>query len=506
MATAAPMPAEKRDSMEATASSLEAKMKAASINQTARKRPLGLTDLPPSVRNNIYKHCLDAELVNLGKPNVSYTHTISKEDGILSFSASRNPFPVNTALFTINKEISKDALSYFYEKNLWVRLDVYTSDARHAKTLLEDSGLLFSTSKGELVEKATRHALEVVLVEKNSSQKRASVMFPAQYLPRLINFLDQASRATKTWAQGRSLFLNVVNTYSFPVSKLQGDLLELFRLLSGFGKVEVDGKNLLPRYAEGLQNNMMGESFTADGYLQSVTELCDLADEAREKEKYQLANEYAHATIIALTYGYLTHAETLHSQEDDFNKSIQRLRWRTELGLGISLSIPLRGLTTSKHWLRTQNPTEEIRKAARDLLLAETSVSKALSLAQDSPSPASNPWFHSLPVELIPPNKPTFFTDREKAQTWYALGTVHMALGEYIFACGDMERALELWGKDTGVDEEGGLRSKIEESFEKARKGIDGDAESMWVGEVRPGTGLKTAASLAKGLSDDLRK
>jgi len=28
----------------------------------------------------------------------------------------------------------------------------------------------------------------------------------------------------------------------------------------------------------------------------------------------------------------------------------------------------------------------------------------------------------------------------------------------------------------------------------------------MWVGEVRPGTGLKTAASLAKGLSDDLRK
>ena len=65
---------------------------------------------------------------------------------------------------------------------------------------------------------------------------------------------------------------------------------------------------------------------------------------------------------------------------------------------------------------------------------------------------------------------------------------------------------MELWGKDTGIDEEGGLRSKIEESFEKARKGIDGDAESMWVGEVRPGTGLKTAASLAKGLSDDLRK
>jgi hypothetical protein len=500
MATTAPIPAEKRDSMEATAKSLETKMKAVSLNQTTRKRPLGLTDLPPSIRNNIYKHCLDTELVNLGAPNVSYTHTISKDEGILTFSASRNPFPVNTSLFLVNKEISKDALSYFYEKNLWVRLDVYTGDARHAKTLLEDSGLLFSTSKSEVVERSMRHALEIVLVEKNSAQKRASVMFPAQYLPRLINFLDQASRATKTWAQGRSLFLNLVNAYGFPASKLQGDLLELFRLLSGFGKVEVDGKNLLPRYAEGLQNNMMAESFTADGYLGSVKELAELADEAREKEKYELANEYAQATIIALTYGYLTHAETLHSQTEDFNKSVQKLRWKTELGLGISLSIPLRGLTSTKHWLRTSNPSDEIKKAARDLLLAETSVSKALSLACDSPSPASNPWFHSLPVELIPPNKPTFFTDRERAQTWYVLGTVHMALGENIFACGDMERALELWGKDSGIDEEGGLRGKIEEAFERARQGIDGDAESMWVGDVRPGTGLKTAAALAKGL------
>jgi len=500
MATTAPIPAEKRDSMEATANTLATKMKAASMTETPRKRPLGLTDLPPSVRNNIYKHCLDTELVNHGAPNVSYTHTISKDEGILTFSASRNPFPVNTALFLVNKEISKDALSYFYEKNLWVRFDVYTSDARHAKTLLEDSGLLFSTAKSEVVEKSTRHALEIVLVEKNSAQKRASVMFPAQYLPRLINFLDQASRATKTWAQGRSLFLNVVNTYGFPVSKLQGDLLELFRLMSGFGKVEVDGQNLLPRYAEGLSSNMMGEKFTAEAYMASVQELADLADEAREKEEYALANEYAQATIIALTYGYLTHAETLHSQEEDFNKSMQRLRWKTELGLGISLSIPLRGLTSTKHWLRTSNPTDDIRKAAKDLLQAEKSVSQALSLACDAPSPTSNPWFHSIPVELIPPNKPSFFTDRERAQTWYVLGTVHMALGEYIFACGDMERALELWGKDSGIDEEGGLRTKMEETFEKARKGIDGDAESMWVGDVRPGTGLKTAAKLARGL------
>ena len=488
----------KRDSMDASASALSAKMAAASVS-TPRKRPLGLTDLPPSVRNNIYKHCLDTELVNVGKPNVSYTHKIS--DGVLTFSASRQPFPVTTALFYVNKTISKEALRYFYEKNLWVRLDVYTADARHAKTLLEDSGLLFSTASAEAVEKSVQHALEVVLVEKNSAQKRASIMFPAQYLPRLINFLDQASRAAKTtWAPSHTLFLTVVNTYALSVSKLQGDLLELFRLLSNFGGVTVDSKNLLPRYAEGLQSMMTEKEFSADAWLARVTELADLADEKRDKEEYGLANEYAQATVIALTYGYLTHAETLHSQDDAFNKKVQRVRWRTELGLGISLSIPLRGITSTKHWVRTQNPSVEVRMAARDLLLAESSVSKALSLVMDSPSPTSNPWFLSLPVELIPPNKPTFFTEREKAQTWYALGTVHLAIGENIFACGDFERALEHWGKDSGIDEEGGLRGRIEETFEKARQGIDGDAESMWVGDVRPGTMLKMAAKLAKGL------
>jgi hypothetical protein len=485
----------KRDSMDATVSDLSTKLSATSLFPSSKKPPLGLTDLPPSVRNNIYKYALDTELVNVGAPNVSYTQTL--KDSILNFKASRPPFPVNTALFYVNKEISRDALHYFYRKNLFVRLDVYTADSRHAKSMLEESGLLFSTAAPALLERSTQHALELVLVEKNSSQRRACVMFPAQYLPRLINFLDQASRASKTWAPGHTVFMNVVNTYGLEKARLQGDLLELFRLLSNFGGVTVDSANLLPRYAEKLQACMTAPSFSADGYLASVRELADLADERREKEEHGLANEYAQATIIVLTYGYLTHAETLHSQEEAFNKSIQRLRWRTELGLGISLSIPHRPVTSQKGWLHS-SPTERTRIAARDLLLAETSVSKALSLVTDSPSPASNPWFNSLPVELIPLNKPTFFTDRERAQTWYALGTVHTALGEYIFACGDMERALELWGKNSGIDEEGGMRQKIEQAFEKARLGIDGDAESMWVGEVQPGTGLKRAARLAK--------
>lgn len=488
--------------MDATTHGLEAKLKAATLDQSApKKRPLGLTDLPPSVRNNIYKYALDTELVNVGKPNVSYTHSI--QDGVLQFKASRQPFPINTCLFYVNKQVSNEALRYFYAKNLFVRLEIYSSDARHAKTMLEDSGLLFSTAKPALLEESKQHALELVLVEKNSSQKRGAVMFPAQYLPRLINFLDQASRATGTWAPAHALFVNVVNGYDFPVSRLQGDLLELFRLLANLGGVTVDSKNLLPRYAEGLQRDMTSPNFTAENWIKSVTELADLADEAREQEKYELANEYGQAVVISLAYGYLTHGEELHSQEEAFARTVQRLRWRTELGIGISLSLQHRSLTSIKNWL--ENASTESNMAARDLLLAETAVSKALSLATDSPSPASNPWFLSLPVELIPPNKPTWFTDRERAQSWYALGTVHTALGENLFAAGDLERALELWGaagQDSGVGDNEGKqgRERVEKAFEKARQGIDGDAENMWVGKVRPGSGLKKAAELARGL------
>jgi hypothetical protein len=398
---------------------------------------------------------------------------------------------VQTALFYVNKQISKEALHYFYSKNLFVRFEVFSADARHVKTMLEESGLLFSTASPALLENSQHHALELVLVEKNSSQKRAAVMFPAQYLPRLINFLDQASRTTASWAPAHSVFLNVVNTYNFPISRLQGDLLELFRLLSNLGAATVDPKNVMPRYAEGLQSNMTSASFTADAWLQTVTDLADLADSAREKGEYKTANEYSQTVIIALTYGYLTHAEALHTQDEAFHKSVQRLRWRTELGVGITLSLLHRDYTSSnKDWL-DQTSSREAITAAKDLLLAESACSKALSLATDAPSPASNPWFLSLPVELIPPNKPTWFTPLEVAQTWYALASVHAALGENLFAAGGMERAVELWGDNEG-------REKVESACERVRVAIDGDKESMWKGSVRPGTGLKRAAALAR--------
>jgi hypothetical protein len=475
----------KRDSMEAIISEVQTKLKETQINPhtSIPKRPLGLATLPPFVRDEIYAHVLDTELVNVNQPNVSYTHKIKKN--LLHFEASRPPFAVDTALFYVNKQFSKEAISFFYEKNLWVRFEIYSADARHAKTMLEESGLLFSVAAEDKIEKCKDHALELKVEEKGSELKRAVVMFPAQYLPRLINFLDQAGRASKSWAPSHALFLTLLNTYGKDVASVQGDLLEGFRLLTGMGGVTVKGQKVLPGYAHGLQKNMQAANFDAENWLATVSSMFDRAKAAKEKKDYTTAVHHCKSAIIALTYGYLTRAETLHSQPEGFNKSIQRIRHDIELTLGTSLFAPYNSVCGSTSpplsWITNVGSSAESKaQIAAALLAAETALSHATSLATDSPSPESNPWFQSLPPELIPPSNGSWFTDIEAAQAWFELGKVHLAVGEPLFAAGDLERAERVLSEHEGVGE----------VFDRAREAID------W--SVRPGMGLRSVAAVAR--------
>lgn len=490
----------KKDSMEASVETpLSTKPSSPRLDAAQPKKQISLVSLPPSVRNIIYKHALDTELVNAGLPNVSYTHSLDNATGVLKFKASRPPFPVETGLFYVSQLISEEALHFFYSSNLFVRFEIATSDARHAKTMLVDSGILFAHSSASALSASTRHALDISLAEKESTKKRATVMFPAQYLPRLINFLREAGEVTKSWGNTRSLSLSIANSYSFPTSRLQGDLLEPFRVLKSFSSVTISPHHTLPHYTTGLSASMTSKAFDTQDWLNTITELADLSDASRittanGTADYKLSVEYAQSVIIALTYGFITSAEQIHGPEhaEETFKAIQRLRWRTELGLGVALSLHHRALDTHKDWLTSPSiPAAQRKEAARDLLLAENSVSKALSLATDSPSPAENPWYLSLPVELIPPNKQTWFTEAERAQSWYALGVVHTSLGEYLFAAGAFERALGMWGESPGVE-------KVEAAFEKARMGVESDRESMFRGRVQPGSGLRRAARVAR--------
>lgn len=496
---------QKRDSMEASVETpLSTKPSSPRPDANHPKKRASLTSLPPSIRNTIYKYALDTELVNTGLANVSYTQSLDNATGMLQFKASRSPFPVETGLFYVSKLISAEALSFFYSSNLFVRLSLFTSDARHAKTMLIESGLLFAAPSVSTLEASTHHALDVDLVEKNSEKKRAIVIFPAQYLPRLINFLRSAGEVTKSWGSTRTLHLALLNNYSFPTSRLQGDLLEPFRVLKGFSSATISPLHTLPHYASGLSSSLTTKTFAASQWIETLTELADLSDAARittpnGAADYPLSVEYAQSVIVALTYGFLTSAETIHGPDhaEETFKSIQRLRWRVELGLGIALSLTHKSLDSHKDWLSSGAiPVQTRKTAARDLLLAEKSVSKALSLATDSPSPAENPWYLSLPVELIPPNKVGWFGEQERAQTWYALGVVHTSLGEYLFAAGAFERALGMWGPGEGVE-------KVEAAFEKARMGIESDREGMFKGHVQPGSGLQRAARVARTNIDE---
>ncbi|KAF2639131.1 hypothetical protein P280DRAFT_54169 [Massarina eburnea CBS 473.64] len=452
----------KRDSMEASLSELKSTISSTHITSPeSPKRPISFTSLPSSLRNKIYAYVLDTELVNVGAPNVSYTHSI--KDSVLHFKASRPPFPVETALFYVSKQVSKEALQFFYERGLWVKFTVYSPDARHTKTMLEDSGVLFSVAENEKVEECNSHAMDIVLVEKSSAVKRATVMFPAQYLPRLVNFMEQASRASGSWAASHALYLTLRNTYEKEVASVQGDLLEGWRLLTGMGKVGVDKDNTLEGYAEGLEDSMLAAGFDAEKWLETVRGMVTKAEDAKHAKDYETAAQHCKAAIISMTYGYLTRAESLHSQPEAFHKSIQRLRYTTELTLGTSLLAPHTDLltTTPLSWLSTL--TLSRAQTATRLLAAEIALSRALSISTDSPSPASNPWYRSLPPELIPPNNATWFSEAEQGRSWFERGRAHLALGEPLFAAGDLERAERMLQGD----------KEVGETFERARETID---------------------------------
>jgi hypothetical protein len=451
-----------------------------SDSATQPKRPLGLTDLPSSVRNNIYSHLLDTEQVNVGQQNVSYTHSI--QDGSLRFQASRQPFPVETSLFYVNKAISKEALHYFYTVNLFVRFSIYTADARHAKTMLEESGVLFNPAAPEKIERCTQLAMDLTLKEKGSYQKRAVAMFPAQYLPRLINFMDQAGQASGSWGPNHILSMETPNTYGIEISRFQGDMLEIFRLLMNLSAVSIKGEGLLPGYAEELEASMTAKEFNPEDWMAMMNKMLARAIQVREKKDFKTAAQLCRAAIFSITYTCLTRAEAVHSQKDTFFRTIQRTRWRIESLQGLSL-LDIHATTTSNPlWPTSSSLTPAQRQQiARDLLTAEEAMSHALSLATDSPSPDSNPWFNSIPPELIPPNKAEWFTDEERGNAWYENGLAHLALGENLFAAGDLERAERLLGKGN---------EKVAKAFGLARERIDWD--------VKPGSGMNRALRIAR--------
>ncbi|OCK75365.1 hypothetical protein K432DRAFT_174564 [Lepidopterella palustris CBS 459.81] len=425
--------------------------------------PLTLLTLPIEIRNRIYTHLLDTEYVNVGLPNVSYTHSLA--NSILHFRASRPPFPVSTSLFYVNRQLHSESTGYFYSKNLFIRLSLYMSDADLAWPLLSN-GLLFSVASPPKVAASTLHALDVSLVMEHSSVMRASVIFPAQYLPRLLVFLSLQNESNASWGPSHALTLSIRNTYAFPTVHLQGDLLEPFRLLHNLSRVEVSATHISPYYAHSLERDMTRPSFSASAWLAGVMEQKEQGNVWFRRGEYEEALQCYAMAVIMLQSTYRSRGEELEAQSSSFNKEVNRLRWQCECNIAFC------GVQLGTEW---DGSSVEHARTAQRLMTAESAAQNALYLV--TANEAQNPWL--LTAASVPENQADFYTDAERAKTWFRMGNVHAALKEWIWACGYFERAQELAPKDEA----------IRKKFAEARDKVDG--------RVVPGKHYKRARNMA---------
>lgn len=498
-----------------------------------------LITLPDSILNRIYAHLLDTELVNLGLPNISYTtpnsSATSDQDDLLFFTASRSPFSVCTSLFYVCISLRKSALQYFYSRNLFIRLRVRASSKGIAESILLDSGMLFSTAKPQSKERCKQHVMDLELTvdpvsaataeslhtddthKMKAMQKRAEVLFPALYLPRLITYiadLQYRDHSTPLAHHKTEICTDIrlQHIYSHRISTLQTDVLEPFRFLEGISGVSLSAEKgiLLPEYGEGLKCSMLAsEGFSVESLLDCVSDLAArgtaILKTQEEGRKADLAVEYAHTGVMILTSAYLMRGENILTLPESIIKEVQRLRWKCEVLAARALyAVHQQAVEneTEDNWLFSARVTEKGKKTmARDLLQAERRATSAVYLSTTSYNPSSsppssaalrsNPWATAVPVSLIPPHSPAWFTDEERGEAWFLLGLVHAALGEYLFAAGDLERACAM------ATSEEGQRAVVMEKVEAYVQVFGRVRERIYWG-VRPGQGLSRAGRMAK--------
>lgn len=380
---------------------------------------LTLITLPDSILNRIYAHLLDTELVNLGLPNISYTtpnsSTTSDQDDLLFFTSSRSPFPVCTSLFYVCKSLCKSALQYFYSRNLFIRLRVRASSKDIAESIMLESGILFSKANPQSVERCTQHVMDLeltvdlgsaVMDKTQTLPKRAEVLSPALYLPRLITYiadLQHRDRATALAHHKPEVWINirVRNIYSHCISTLQADILEPFRFLERISGVALSADNhiLLPGYAEGLRSSMLDpEGFSVESLLDSVSDLAArgaaVLKTQEEGRKADLAVEYAHTGVMILTSAYLMRGEKILTLPESIVKEVQRLRWKCEVLAARTLyAVHEQAVEneTEYNWLFSARVTEKGKKTmARDLLQAERRATSAVYLRTTFYNPSSS--------------------------------------------------------------------------------------------------------------------
>ncbi|KAL8924536.1 MAG: hypothetical protein Q9208_004011 [Pyrenodesmia sp. 3 TL-2023] len=413
-----------------------------------------LLRLPLELREKIYAYLLDTQHARPPRP-VKYHPWV--QGGMLRFQATSPPYQICTAILRVNKQIHLESINTFHSSNLFVRLSLYNDDIYWAQSILEDVEIGFVCTNPDLVSKINRHALDVKIIQEKSRILRCQVIFPAHFLPRFLDFLQEMCDILPKWGKEHAIHLSLRHKYRTGPAATERLLLEPWRSLHGISNVVVSTGAVSAGYASSLQTSMMSR-FNPERWLQSLVKMKEAGTEEFSKGHYNAAMDHYVKVIVLLESVFKTnHGKIMVSMSPRFNQAVNKLRYQCELNQAFcrmkGQKAPWEGVFTSySRW--------------NEVILA---ADNAVDLAEDNETHvvwgACAPW--------IPANDKSGYTAAERSKARYRRASIMMEVGEWGFACSDLKAAL----RDAPGD------VTVISAFEKAKEKYDP--------AVRPGAALR---------------
>ncbi|KAG6986418.1 hypothetical protein G7Y79_00095g101320 [Physcia stellaris] len=303
---------------------------------------------------------------------------------------------------------------------MFVRLSLYNDDVYWTQSLLEGTEMGFVCSNPDLVSKLTRHALDVKIIQERSKRLRCQVVFPVLYLPRFTAFLQQMCDALPRWGKEHAIHLHLRRKYRSGPAENERLLLEPWRRLHGLSEVVV-GTDIIP-----------------SAWLKSATNMKDMGSEEFKKGHFGDARDHYRNTLSILesVLQSVRQGRLLSTMPPKFGHAINKLRFQCELNLALTC------LKLNTHW-------------AEALLAADN----AIDLADDNEM--NRVWQACAPK--VPANDKSEYSTVDRSKARFRRGSIMIELGEYGYACSDLEDAL----KETPED------AIIQSAFKTAKEKYD---------------------------------
>lgn len=393
-----------------------------------------ILQFPLDLREKIYAYLLDTGFTRPSKP---FAYRPLVRDGQLRLRATSAPFQIHTAILRVNKQVNIESINTLYSSNLFVRLSLYNDDVYWTQSLLEGTEMGFVCSNPDLVSKLTRHALDVKIIQERSKRLRCQVVFPAIYVPRFTTFLQTMCDALPRWGNEHVIHLYLRHKYRGGPAENERLLLEPWRRLHGLSEVVVGTEIIPSAYGKSLQTAMTGE-FEPWSWLKSATNMKDLGSEEFHKEHFRNASDHYRNTLSILesVLQSARKGRLLTIMPPQFGQAINKLRFQCELNLALCC------LKLKTNW-------------AEALLAADN----AIDLVDNDD--LERVWEACAPK--IPANDKSEYTAVDRSKALYCRGSIMLALGEYGYACYDLEDALEEAPGDPN----------IQSAFERAQEKFD---------------------------------